>query len=135
MRFADAQLFLVRQPVKRLFLPRGVPQDRVDQRSTLCGSQGDGFENRRVLRRLKQKQLIETQSEQITRIVVEVRGAEAADPKIEQRQIPEHAVEQLRGKSPICCREPAGTQEFAEDCVGKFSSSAPFFQGDKSDGA
>src|SRR2546430_824348 len=33
MRFADAQLFLVRQPVKRLFLPRGVPQDRVDQRS------------------------------------------------------------------------------------------------------
>ena len=135
MRFADAQLFPVRQLVKHLFLPRGVPQDRVDQRSALCGSQGDGFENRRVLRRPKQKQLIETQSEQIARIVVEATRAELPNPKIEQRQISQYPVEQLRPQSPIRGREPAGTQELAEDCVGKFSSSAPFFQGDKSDGA
>jgi len=54
--------------------------------------------------------LIETQSEQIARIVVEATRAELPNPKIEQRQISQHPVEQLRPKSPIRGREPAAPQ-------------------------
>ena len=135
MRFADAQIFFVRRRLKRLFFPRRVSQDCVDQRAAFARSQLNRFENSRVFRRLKEKQLIETQSEQIARIVVEATGAEFADPKIEQREISEHAVEQLCGKSAIRCRQPAGSQELAEDCVGKFFSAAPLIQRDQSESA
>jgi len=67
--------------------------------------------------------------------VVEATGAKLTDPKIEQRQISQDAIEQLGGKSAIRWREFAGLQELAEDYVGKFSSAAPLAEGGQSESA
>ena len=88
-----------------------------------------------MLRSLKQKQLIETKSKQVAGIVIEMTGAELAQPKVEQRNVTKNAVEKFGGKGAIRRVKPAGPQALAEDCVGEFSARAPLFQGGESDTA
>ena len=67
--------------------------------------------------------------------MVEVTGAEPADPEIKQREITQNAVEKFRGERAIGWRQITGSQKRLQDCVGKFLSAAPFRQGGESDGA
>ena len=101
MRFSHLERLLVCLILQFGFAADRVSQDGVDERSAFLRRERNGLENRGVFRRLKKKELVEAQSKQIARIVVEMSGAELANPEIEQRQIPQRAVEQLGGEGAI----------------------------------
>ena len=86
----------------------------------------DGFINGRVLRRLEKKELIESEPQQVPRIVIEMAGTKHCDPEIEQRQVAEDSIEKLCGEGAIRRVEIAGPQKACEDGVGKLFTRAPF---------
>jgi hypothetical protein len=50
---------------------------------------------------LEKKQLVDAESQQIARIVVEMTGAEHSNPEIEQGQIAQNSIEKLRREGAI----------------------------------
>ena len=135
MRSPDTELFGIGLLQEISFAAHRVAQNAVDQRTVSAIREFHRFVNGGVLRSLKQKQLIETKSEQVAGIVIEMTGAELAQPKVEQRNVTKNAVEKFGGKSAIRRVKPAGAQALAQDCVGEFSARAPLFQGGESDTA
>jgi hypothetical protein len=67
--------------------------------------------------------------------MIEMAGPQPGDPKIEERQVTQDAIEKFRGESAIRRREIEGSQPRRENGVREFSSLAPFLQGGESDGA
>ncbi len=86
----------------------------------------DRLVNGRVLRRLEKKELIESEPQQVTRIVIEMAGTKHGDPEVEQRQVAKDSIEKLRGEGAIRRIEIAGPQKAREDGVGKLFARAPF---------
>ncbi len=62
-------------------------------------------------------------------------GPELTDPKVQQRQVTEEAVEKFRGKGAVRRWEINGSQPFCQDNVREFPSVAPFLQRSESNGA
>src|SRR5207248_11272053 len=85
----------------------------------------DRFVNRRMLRRPEEKKLIDSQTQQITRIMIEMLGAQAADPEIEQGQIAQRAVEKFSGEGAVSRGEIAGPEQSREDRVGEVLACPP----------
>ena len=67
--------------------------------------------------------------------MIKMGGPQPGDPKIEQRQVTQDAVEKFRGESAIRRREINGSQPRCENGVREFPSLAPFLQGGESDSA
>jgi hypothetical protein len=110
------------------FAADSISQDPVDQPSVAAVCRLDGFVNGRVLRRLKEEELIESKSQQIAGSVIEMTRAELGDPEVEQGQVTNDAIKKLGGEGPIRRIEPAGSQPFAQNGVRKFFSRPPFFK-------
>ena len=71
VRSPHAEILFVRIRNQFRFPPHRAPQDRVDQGAALRSGELDRFVNRRVLRRPEEKKLIDSQTQQITRILIE----------------------------------------------------------------
>ena len=113
----------------------GVAENAINERPILTIRELHRFVDGGVLRSLEKKQLIQSQPQQITRIVIEMTGTKLTNPKVEQSQVAQNAIEKFRGKGAIGRREIVGSQTFAQDRVGKSSPAAPLFQGGESDSA
>ena len=87
MRFSDTEILLARFAQQFRLVARGAPQNRIDQRSTPRSSKRDCLENRRMFRGLEQKKLVETEPQQIARLVIETTRPQDIGPKIEKREI------------------------------------------------
>lgn len=135
MRLPDAQVLSAGLFHERRFAAHRITQDAVNQSAISAGRELDGFINGRVFRRREQKQLIETEPQQIAGIVIKMSGAKLTDPKIEQRQVTQDAVEKFRGKGAIRRREINGSQARGKNGVREFPSVAPFLEGGESDSA
>lgn len=135
MRLPDAQVLSAGLFHELRFAAHRIAQDAVDQSSISAGREFDGFINGSVLRRLEQKQLIETEPQQIAGIVIKMSGPKLTDPEIEQRQVTQDAVEKFRGKGAIGRRKIDGSQARGKNGVREFPSVAPFLQGRESDSA
>jgi hypothetical protein len=110
------------------FLAKSVSQNTVDQRTIASASQLYGLINRSVFRGLEKEELIEAKLQQIARSMIEMSGAQFADPEVEQGEVAQHPVEKFGGKRAIGGGQLAGSQALVQDRVGKFSASAPFRQ-------
>src|SRR5438309_8092298 len=117
MRSPHAEILFVRTRNQFRFPPHRAPQDRVDQGAALRSGELDRFVNRRMLRRPEEKKLIDSQTQQITRIMIEMLGAQAADPEIEQGQIAQRAAEKFSGEGAVSRGEIAGPEQSREDRV------------------
>src|SRR2546423_2098311 len=135
MRFPNAERLGIGFLQQISFGADRATQDAIDERSISATGERDRFVNRGVLWSPEKKQLIEAQPQQISGIVVEMTGAEFADPKIDQDEVAQNAVEKFGGKPSICRGQIAAAQKFAENRVGEPVAVAPLFQGGKSDRA
>lgn len=135
MRLPDVQVLSVGLLHELRFAARCITQDAVDQSAISAGCELDGFINSGVFRRLEQKQLIETEPQQIAGIVIKMSGPKLTDPKIEQRQVTQDAVEKFGGKGAIRRCEINGSQARGQNGVREFPSVAPFLEGRESDNA
>ena len=113
MRSPDTELFGIGLVQEISFAADRIAQNAVDQRAVSAIRELHRFVNGGVLRSLKQKQLIETKSEQVAGIVIEMTGAEVAQTKVEQRNVTKNAVEKFGGKGAIRRVKPAGPQALA----------------------
>ncbi len=123
---SDAESLGVRFLDKFLLFAQRAPQNRIDQRSSSRAGKFHRFEDGRVRRSLKKKQLVDSEAQQIAGITIERAGTKRIDPKVEQRQVTENAVEKLCGEGAIRGRELGRAQETREDGIAKLPPDPPF---------
>src|SRR5205814_911570 len=135
VRFADAEIAGVCLAPKIGLSAGGIAQDRVDERSASRRGERNGLKNRRMLRGLEHEQLIKPEPQKIAGIVVEMSGSQGIDPKVEQSQMAQDAIEKFGDEGAIRRRQIVCSQELPEDRVGKLIAGSPFLQSDESDAA
>jgi hypothetical protein len=69
--------------------------------------------------------LIETETEQVSAIVVDATGSQIVDPKIEERQVSQNAIEKLGRERAIERTQIACRQTSREDRIRELPARAP----------
>jgi hypothetical protein len=88
-----------------------------------------------MLRRFEEEKLIKAEPHQITRVVIQMLGTKPMNPKIEQSEVSQNAIEKLCREGAVRTGEIARSQELAEDSVRKLFAHSPFLQSEEGEGA
>src|SRR5256885_16733257 len=78
-----------------LLLARGRAQQRINDGALFFRSDLDRFVNGSVFRRPGNEYLIQSQTQKVAKIDIYVLASEFADPKVEQSEVSQHAVEKF----------------------------------------
>src|ERR1700736_648678 len=95
MRPLDEQWLGPRAFAELVASAQGVAQDRIGYAALFFLDQLDRFKDGRVRWSIETEKLIKAEPQDIAKIDIQIRRAEAIDPKIEQREISQHTVKQL----------------------------------------
>ena len=114
---------------------RGGAQHRIDDSALAFRSDLDRFVNGSVFRRLSDKYLIKTQAQKIAKIDIYVSASNFADPKIEQGEVSQDAVEKFYDECAIRRLKRARGERARNDCVSELFFSPPGSQRGESDSA
>jgi hypothetical protein len=90
MEWLGGSLFL-----QLLRVARGGTEDCIDNGALAFRSDLDRFVNGSVFRRLGDEYLIEAQAQEVAKIDIYVPASERSDPKVEQGEVSQDAVEKL----------------------------------------
>jgi hypothetical protein len=111
MRFPDREGLTLRADQQLLALTRSRAQDSIDHRPNFRPRQLYGFVDGGMLWRSKSEKLVKTEPQDVLDLRFNSRRPKASDPKIEQRQVADHSVEQFKRKAAIRRRERRVGQE------------------------
>jgi hypothetical protein len=104
---------------------QGVAQDRIGYAALFFLDQLDRFKDGRVRWSIETEKLIKAEPQDIAKIDIQMRRAEAIDPKIEQREISQHPVKQFQRETAIGPGEFCLGQKLADNGIGKTRFCAP----------
>src|SRR5260370_22433836 len=93
------------------------------------------FVNRRMFGRLCDKQLIETDAQNVAKIDIHASASKLADPKVQECAIAQHAVKEFDGECSIGGVELRLGERAGNDRVGELLPSTPASQRGESDTA
>jgi hypothetical protein len=114
---------------------RGGAQDRIDDGALAFRSDLDRFVDGSVFRRLGDEYLIKAQAQKIAKIDIYVSASERSDPKIEQGEVSQDAVEKLDRECAISRLKRDLGERARNDCVRELLFSPPGSQRGESDSA
>ena len=114
---------------------RGGAQHCIDDGALASRSNLDRFVNGSVFRCLGDKYLIKAKAQKIAKIDIYVSATNFADPKIEQGEVSQDAVEKFYDECAIGRLKRAGGERARNDCVRELSLSSPGPQRGESDSA
>ena len=135
MRSSNIEWLGIRFLLQLLPAARGGAQHRVDDGTLAFRSDLYRFVNGGVFRRLGDKYLIKAKAQKVAKIDIYVSASEQPDPKVEQGNVSQDAVEKFDRECAIGRLKRGLGERARNDCVSELLSSPPCSQRGESDSA
>jgi len=135
VRGSNIKRLRICSPLQAPAVARSGAQYRIDDRMLAFWRQVDRFVNRRMFGRLCDKQLIETDAQNVAKIDVHASVSKLVDPKVQECAIAQDAVKEFDGECSIGGVERRLGEHAGNDRVGELLLSTPVSQRGESDSA
>ena len=95
----------------------------------------NGFMNRRMFRRLGDEELIQAKTQKISKIDIYVCASERADPKVEEGQVSQNAIEKFERETAVSGLKSALRERIRNDRISELLFCSPCSQRGESNSA